>query len=570
MSEENEQKVPSHVVTPRPSVPIVPVVPRAAASFTAPTFAQFPSVSVPSSSPANSVSSFSMVSAATSPVNAASDSNSIAIAALQHQMAEISPVIDRMSQLLITMEARESKYEREHTDKNVNPRRGSDGDRRSSMRHLVPNTPFQNTVIFEDQNELSEEDNNTSNNSSSQPITPSNNQAGSFVPLKHVKFDAPEKYTGNQHTNAISLLVWCSQMEIYLTAIGVPLDSKQSLDVASTRLSEMAFIWFISIRNREEKEIASMSNTRQNYSINCWNDLKKAMNARYVPQQQQQISMNRLLGIRFTGSVDNYNQRFCNELMLLPELAEPNMEPFVMSIYARGMVGPGADYFSHIIQQALSKDEVKTIHSLMDMVRLAEQAQKMARDTSNSRDSSRNPILANRFTSGNRSNRFSKTFNSSSKTYPNRSFDSNPNWRSNQTPIKALNFSTPAKLNHMNMLDEYGIDPDENDFREADDVLDQDANADNIDYYDEDNSQNNNHGPDGNQTATNGSDEENSFLNAIRMYEQVKQEVPGITPDEIDRRRRNGTCFRCNKEGHFADKCPLRINKQNFDKKKNF
>lgn len=555
----DEQKF-SHAQTPRPVVPSS-FVPRVPSSFsTVPLIPIHGSNSIPVTSPTNSTDSFTMVN------NDSTSIDSNRLAALEQRLSEMTPLFNRMERVMTTFEAKVSRIERENTDINVNPRRGSNGDRRGSMKGLVPNTPFQRTMILEgNEQELDNISNNVQN-------TP--NRSDAYVPVRGIKFDPPDKYSGNHNTTAISLLMWCNQMESYLDAVQVPYDSKQSLSVAVLRLQDMAFIWYISIKNREEKEVEN--GTRESYSINCWYDLKKAMKDRYVPQQQQQISMNRLLGVRFNGSVDSYNQRFSNELMLLPELSDPNMEQFVMSIYARGMCGHGSEYFSHIIQQALSKGEINNIYNLMDMVRLSEQAQKMAKENSSGRDSSRNAILsstANKHSSHYKSNRSGNNFRSYSnnKSYSNRSHDKS-NWRPNSnTPFKpqALNFSTPAKLNHMDMFDEYGtdIDIDENDYREND----------NDDSYYQDETQNgidarsDNNDSDSGQHTDSNADEDNSFLNAVRIFENVKKVVPSITPEELDSRRRNGTCFRCNKEGHFANKCPLRISKKNHDKnKKNF
>jgi hypothetical protein len=103
----------------------------------------------------------------------------------------------------------------------------------------------------------------------------------------------------------------------------------------------------------------------------------------------------------------------------------------------------------------------------------------------------------------------------------------------------------------------------------ANDLISQAESSYDPDYdYDNDNGQERNnadyetggedsdHGPSGDDPDA---DDENSFLNALRIYDRMKKSNPSLTPEELDRRRRNGTCFRCNKEGHFSSKCPLRI-----------
>ena len=50
-------------------------------------------------------------------------------------------------------------------------------------------------------------------------------------------------------------------------------------------------------------------------------------------------------------------------------------------------------------------------------------------------------------------------------------------------------------------------------------------------------------------------DEDNLFLKAIKIYEKAKKINESLSPDEIDRRRQNGNCFRCNGPGHYANKC---------------
>ena len=263
--------------------------------------------------------------------------------------------------------------------------------------------------------------------------------------------------------------------------------------------------------------------------------------------------------------MDTYNQMFSNEMMMVPEMLNDCNTELVMQLYGRGIMGaPGTAVYARVLQQAISKKEVKDVHELMALMRVTEQNELWIQQNQRGQNygSNRGATYASARNYSNGFNKFSKPVAQTpfrgNKGNAN-SVGANPNWRRDTvSPLRpqALSFQTP-RVNHMDAVDRTGTT--------VGDAAEQYHDGE-TEHYDAD--ENESGRESGNESKTDRDDEDESFLNAVRIFEQLKKENVGITPDEFDRRRRNGTCFRCNKEGHYANKCPSNSNK--FPNKKNF
>ena len=323
---------------------------------------------------------------------------------------------------------------------------------------------------------------------------------------------------GKVGTKSMILLSFITQMEVYLGAAKVALDSSSSLQLAVLRLKENALNWYVAVSTRDPRMIKS------------WSELKEQLKKRYLPQSQDQLSLNDLLEIRYKGNIETYNNAFSDVLMLIPGLAggDEKTEQLAMGIYAKGISTAGTSlHLASAVQTAINRKEVKTMIDLMATAQLAEQTWKMS-NPGRYGNNSRKPHVA--FQHGNYSN---SSASSSRSAFPNR-FE-----RPQGTPNKS--FNTPMKLNNINTDD----DEIENDIvQQEENNVNEDENNEEPTFHEED------------------GDENNLFLNAIKLYEKAKKTNESLSPDEIDRRRRNGTCFRCNGQGHYANKCPQKQQKK--------
>ena len=66
-----------------------------------------------------------------------------------------------------------------------------------------------------------------------------------------------------------------------------------------------------------------------------------------------------------------------------------------------------------------------------------------------------------------------------------------------------------------------------------------------------------NTGPAIHEDPTTATMTEEILLNHVKSYVKGIRRNPDLSVEEWDRRRRNATCYRCNKQGHMANQCPL-------------
>lgn len=367
-------------------------------------------------------------------------------------------------------------------------------------------------------------------------------------PLKHAKIDAPEKFHGKPGTTAAELNFWLTSMEIYMKALGVDDSSEASLNLAMTRLAGGALNLVINLNTIEDKEIAS--GTRRSRTLLNWQTLKTWLKKEYVAESQVQISRNKLMTtLKYTGSIVKYNGEFYNELVQVPELNDPVNKDLVMNLYAAGIRtgrGPYIHVYSRRMQTAMQNNEVQNLHQLMNMMKVTENNEQLLdAGRSSSRNSDRNGAA--------RASAYGNSFNSSTRTGPN---GNNGRWSGNwRSPARAPNsaFQTPVRVNNIEAEAErkhsHGAEDDERENGGA-------SAEDNAEHTGSDSEDAHGRSSELDYSSGDASSDEDMFLHAIKIYDRMKKEQPNLTPEELDRRRRAGTCFRCNKEGHYCRDCP--------------
>jgi hypothetical protein len=285
-------------------------------------------------------------------------------------------------------------------------------------------------------------------------------------------------------------------------------------------LSDNALAWFEYTRRTEPD------------AITCWSELKAAMIERFRPIAQEQMTFNKLLDLRYQGRVENYNSKFMQYLQLLPKHNNKQSQPLLMNIYIKGIEDvQGTSYICTLLRTALHKKEISTLTELFNHALLAEQAlSKSKGKTSSSSSVSSKPYIP----SASSHNRSSNWRSSSSRF-------------SSRTPVAKPSFSTPAhRANNVNVDDE-NSDAAQLEHELNSDDQDDDTNSNSAES-DDDNS---------NPIITpEPSSEDDALLHQLQMFHKQVQRNPKLSPEEYDRRRRSNACFKCNRAGHYASKCP--------------
>jgi len=367
-----------------------------------------------------------------------------------------------------------------------------------------------------------------------------------------IKLQTVEAFKGKPGTDAFQIMNFIGQMEIYLKAVEVEIDSPESLSIALMSIKDHAYFWYqgVILRNPE--------------LISNWVDLKKQLLMRYQPVGMEQIALNKLLDAKFhihneqfQGSVELYNSGFMNQLLLLPELNNPSLDRVVMGIYAKGIRGRGMGFIAIQISNAMNSkgnDRVETINELMNVALLAEQNYKKSLEASQDKtpvSTSINYNNRNNTTSinnNNRNNKFNKSFSSPSR--PNNNYN-NYNNHNNSTP-KKLSFTPSQKVNNINNHNYEDEEINNISFHDE-----PDTNAELEDELLNDAEELNN--------INNEEDRDNNidFLAALKVYDRMKQSNNPISADEMDRRIKNKLCFWCGSADHFEPQCPKKQNNNN-------
>ena len=340
-----------------------------------------------------------------------------------------------------------------------------------------------------------------------------------------VKFNPPPPFTGKPDVDQqqVALTNFISSMSRYLTAIGIGHDSYESLHVSSMRLSDFASQWYDHMIERQPNKITN------------WNTLKSQLEERYQPISQSQISLSKLLKVRYRHNIDTLNHEFLKHLQLLPEYNNVESDNLMMGIYMNSLTeASGTTYICTTLRNGIAKREINSLTELMSTALLAESS--LGKGVK-----SNVPYVPPHRSSSSSSPSFRPSFNNNHRP----SFKSNP---FNRASIPSPSFSTPAKLNNIQQLDDNELGELTNPALDYENELDEDDRSEDTapappSFH-----------PDSSNDPP-ASDSDIMFLNAMKFLDKNAKRNPSLSLDEIDRRRRAGTCFKCNRPGHYANNC---------------
>lgn len=125
----------------------------------------------------------------------------------------------------------------------------------------------------------------------------------------------PPRFAGRRGDS--SALNWCHQMETYLTATDIQLDTTEAVNFAAGFLLDTALTWF----RLHRKKVADGTAT----DWTSWNTFKDEILRRFQPIEPEQLARTKLLSLKQTKSVRSYADAFNQCLLEVPEYIEKDM-----------------------------------------------------------------------------------------------------------------------------------------------------------------------------------------------------------------------------------------------------
>jgi len=129
--------------------------------------------------------------------------------------------------------------------------------------------------------------------------------------VPHVKVKEPESYDGVRSAKILGNFLW--DMEQYLERLNLTKGEAQ-VKVAAQFLTNDAKMWW----RRRADQVANGSAE----DITSWDDMKKAMQTHFSPQDETWEARSRIKYIKQTGSLQTYQQEYSSAVLELPDMSE--------------------------------------------------------------------------------------------------------------------------------------------------------------------------------------------------------------------------------------------------------
>jgi hypothetical protein len=337
-----------------------------------------------------------------------------------------------------------------------------------------------------------------------------------------VKFPLPGKFNGKMD-EAMALRNFISHLERYLDAVDIPVNSPKSGAIAAMLLVDVASNWYDQMKKSAGE------------SIRTWNQLKVELIRRFEPVATEQLAFKNLLAVRYHKDIQTLNHEFMKQLQMLSFYGETHTDQWLTHLYLHALgLGGGTNYICTVLRSAMHDGTVKTLNQMMQKALVAE--------ASVGRSSNRTAVPPSNISSA--PYRSSSYNGQSQGSWRSSSQSSSGPSRFQRTPTRDP-FTTPKPtLNHVSADDD----------GESSGVLDDDGNEGKFNA--EDDLVNEMHDQDSSEAAPETPViTEEAWLHVMNFAAKNLERFPKLTPVELDRRRRNGSCFKCNRVGHYARDC---------------